>query len=259
MKFRSLYKFTELENNKNFIFFYQILEEMLFDYTLDTYKPSILNLHSLIEEAFEVINEIEKGNIKQPNISHVLDELVTNLEKDEIADEMITISRKEINTILKDPKRRENYAVIKNTLTIIYNLVNQIDYKKKLELKIVELIKNKKETFKEIRRITRSYITFLIYNGYNSNYIRKEVLNFFGNNNEKFNDIENILKLFEIFNLKSHNYEVFFIADNTLSMCISSNNKDESLLYKYDRNDLPEKIKQDRNFMKIASNENFIL
>ena len=257
MKFRSLYKFTELENNKNFIFFYQILEEMLFDYTLDTYKPSILNLHSLIEEAFEVINEIEKGNIKQPNISHVLDELVTNLEKDEIADEMITISRKEINTILKDPKRRENYAVIKNTLTIIYNLVNQIDYKKKLELKIVELIKNKKETFKEIRRITRSYITFLIYNGYNSNYIRKEVLNFFGNNNEKFNDIENILKLFEIFNLKSHNYEVFFIADNTLSMCISSNNKDESLLYKYDRNDLPEKIKQDRNFMKIASNENF--
>ena len=257
MKFRSLYKFTELENNKNFIFFYQILEEMLFDYTLDTYKPSILNLHSLIEEAFEVINEIEKGNIKQPNISHVLDELVTNLEKDEIADEMITISRKEINTILKDPKRRENYAVIKNTLTIIYNLVNQIDYKKKLELKIVELIKNKKETFKEIRRITRSYITFLIYNGYNSNYIRKEVLNFFGNNNEKFNDIENILKLFEIFNLKSHNYEVFFIADNTLSMCISSHNKDESLLYKYDRNDLPEKIKQDRNFVKIASNENF--
>ena len=42
-----------------------------------------------------------------------------------------------------------------------------------------------------------------------------------------------------------------------LSMCISSNNKEESLLYKYDRNNIPEEIKQDRNFMKIASNENF--
>ena len=257
MKFRSLYKFTELTNNKNFIFFYQILEEMLFDYTLDTYKPSILNLHSLIEEAFEVISEIEKGNIQPPNISHVLDELVTNLEKDKIANEMITVSRKEINAILKDPQIRKNYGVIKNTLAIIYNLVNQIDYKKKLELKIIELLKNEQEEFKEIRSATRSYITFLIYRGYNSNYIRKEVLNFFGNGDEKFNDIEDIVKLFEIFNLEYHNYEVFFIADKMLSMCISSNNKEESLLYKYDRNNIPEEIKQDRNFMKIASNENF--
>jgi hypothetical protein len=257
MKFRSLYKFTELTNNKNFIFFYQILEEMLFDYTLDTYKPSILNLHSLIEEAFEVISEIEKGNIQPPNISHVLDELVTNLEKDKIANEMITVSRKEINAILKDPQIRKNYGVIKNTLAIIYNLVNQIDYKKKLELKIIELLKNEQEEFKEIRSATRSYITFLIYRGYNSNYIRKEVLNFFGNGDEKFNNIEDIVKLFEIFNLEYHNYEVFFIADKMLSMCISSNNKEESLLYKYDRNNIPEEIKQDRNFMKIASNENF--
>lgn len=170
---------------------------------------------------------------------------------------MITVSRKEINAILKDPQIRKNYGVIKNTLAIIYNLVNQIDYKKKLELKIIELLKNEQEEFKEIRSATRSYITFLIYRGYNSNYIRKEVLNFFGNGDEKFNDIEDIVKLFEIFNLEYHNYEVFFIADKMLSMCISSNNKEESLLYKYDRNNIPEEIKQDRNFMKIASNENF--
>lgn len=257
MKFRSLYKFTELENNTNFIFFYQLLEEMLFDYTLDTYKPSILNLHSLIEEAFEVISEIEKGNIKSPNINHVLDELVTNLEKDKIANKLITISRKEINTILKDPKKRENYGIIKNTLAIIYNLVNQIDYKKELELEIIKLIQKEDEEFKEIRSITRSYITFLIYHGYNSNYIRKEVLNFFGNGNEKFNDINDILHLFKIFNLESHSYEVFFVADKTLSMCISSPNKDESLLYEYDSNNLPEEIKKNKKFMKIASNENF--
>ena len=257
MKFRSLYKFTELENNTNFIFFYQLLEEMLFDYTLDTYKPSILNLHSLIEEAFEVISEIEKGNIKSPNIDHVLDELVTNLEKDKIANKLITISRKEINTILKDPKKRESYGIIKNTLAIIYNLVNQIDYKKELELEIIKLIQKEEEEFKEIRSITRSYITFLIYRGYNSNYIRKEVLNFFGNGNEKFNDINDILHLFEIFNLESHSYEVFFVADKTLSMCISSPNKDESLLYEYDSNNLPEEIKKNKKFMKIASNENF--
>ena len=51
----------------------------------------------------------------------------------------------------------------------------------------------------------------------------------------------------------------FFIADKMLSMCISSNNKEESLLYKYDRNNIPEEIKQDRNFMKIASNEKFFI
>ncbi|MDG2954968.1 hypothetical protein P7M11_09610 [Bisgaard Taxon 10/6] len=256
MKFRNLHKFQNLENSKNVIFFYQLLEEMLFDYTLDTYKPSILNLHSLIEEAFEVINEIEKGNIKSPNIIHVLDELVTNLEKDKIANEMITISRKEINTILKDPKKRENHGVIKNTLAIVYNLVNQINYKKNIESEIIKLLHEKEERFKDVRNITRSYITFLIYKGYSPNYIRKEILDFF-ETGEKFSEIDNINRLFEIFNLKTHIYEVFFAADKTLSMCILESEKDDALLFEYKKENLPSKILQDRNFMKIGDNENF--
>ena len=256
MKFRNLHKFQNLENSKNFIFFYQLLEEMLFDYTLDTYKPSILNLHSLIEEAFEVINEIEKGNIKSPNIIHVLDELVTNLEKDKIANEMISISRKEINSILKNPKKRENHGVIKNTLAIVYNLVNKIKYKKNLELEIINLLQEKEERFKDIRSTTRSYVTFLIYKGYNPNYIRKEVLDFF-ENGESFKEVNNINELFEKFNLKLNTYEVFFVADKTLSMCILESEKDDSFIFEHKKENLPTKILQDRNFIKIGDNEKF--
>lgn len=256
MKFRNLHKFQDLENSKNFIFFYQLLEEMLFDYTLDTYKPSILNLHSLIEEAFEVINEIEKGNIKSPNIIHVLDELVTNLEKDKIANEMISISRKEINRILKNHKKIENHGVIKNTLAIVYNLVNKIKYKKNLELEIINLLQEKEERFKDIRSTTRSYVTFLIYKGYNPNYIRKEVLDFF-ENGENFKEVNNINELFEKFNLKLNTYEVFFVADKTLSMCILEPEKDDSFIFEHKKENLPTKILQDRNFIKIGDNEKF--
>ncbi|HDR1892148.1 TPA: hypothetical protein QB628_000993, partial [Pasteurella multocida] len=110
MKFRGLYKFSDLENKNNFVFFAQLLEEMLFDYTLDTYKPSILNIHSLIEEALEVINEVENGNIKSPNISHVLDELISNLEKDIIAQNLITLPKNEINSLLKNQENRKNHG-----------------------------------------------------------------------------------------------------------------------------------------------------
>lgn len=51
------------------------MEEMLFHYTIDTYKPSVMGISLLVHEALTTIEEVEKGNIKEPNIKHVLEEL----------------------------------------------------------------------------------------------------------------------------------------------------------------------------------------
>ncbi|HDR1123805.1 TPA: hypothetical protein QB303_000715, partial [Pasteurella multocida] len=256
MKFRGLYKFSDLENKNNFVFFAQLLEEMLFDYTLDTYKPSILNIHSLIEEALEVINEVENGNIKSPNISHVLDELISNLEKDIIAQNLITLPKNEINSLLKNQENRKNHGMIKNTLSIIYNSIDHKKYKESLESKIIEEINKKDNNFKNIRTLARSYITFLISNGYNSRYIRKLTLDFFWEGNDKFQNNKDINTLFQKFNFKREKYEVFFSADKILSMCILEENDDSSLISEYNRNELPDII-QDNKFLKISDNENF--
>lgn len=259
MKFRSLYRFSNLQDNQNLIFFAQLLEEMLFDYTLDTYKPSILNVHSLIDEAFNVIHEVDKGNIMNPNIGHVLDELASCLDKDIIANNMLSISKKEINSILKNPKERENHAVVKNTLGIIYSGLEKNKYKENLEVKILEIINSKNVNYKEIRTISRSYITFLISNGYNSNYIRKEVIEFFwGDNKEKFESFSEINVLFEKFSFNKIDYQVFFVADSIMSMCILPSDKEFSLLREYEDCNLPSKIKEISNFIKkIGKEEKF--
>ncbi|MEZ7721430.1 hypothetical protein [Haemophilus parainfluenzae] len=256
MKFRSLYKFSEIEFNNNLIFFAQLLDEMLFDYTLDTYKPSILNVHSLIEEAFEVIKEVNNGNIKQPNIEHVISELVKELEKDMIANKMLLTLRTEILAVLKNKKENENLGKIKNILEILKSLLDRSSYKEKLELEIIENLKKETTEFEIIRRLSRSYITFLISNGYNTKYIRKEVLHFFWEGYNKFNKIDDIKNLFDLFSFDYKRYNVFFSADNILSTYDLPNSNETKLINVYNRNELPEII-QDKNFLKLNPTSNF--
>jgi hypothetical protein len=75
VKFRSLHKWHLTEPLNGLVFFAQRLDELLFDYTLDSYKPSALNASSLSIEALAVISGIEKGEIEAANLDPVLDEL----------------------------------------------------------------------------------------------------------------------------------------------------------------------------------------
>ena len=136
MKFRSLHKWNNEARTTNFIFFAQILEEMLFHYTIDTYKPSVMDTNLLIDEALKVIAEVENGNINEGNIKHVIDELCNTLDKDMVANELIPLPKKQIFSILKDPKSNTNK--VKNILRILGNSTNNIVYHKKLEEKITE-------------------------------------------------------------------------------------------------------------------------
>lgn len=63
------------------LYFAQLIDELLFDFSLDTYKPSAMNSSLLCVEALEVFKEVEDGNIKRPNFQHVLDELCANLKR----------------------------------------------------------------------------------------------------------------------------------------------------------------------------------
>lgn len=75
MKYRKLDKWDAPAECVNLLYFAQLLDELFFDFTLDTYKPSAMNSSLLCEEALKVIEEINNGNIKKPNLQHVLDEL----------------------------------------------------------------------------------------------------------------------------------------------------------------------------------------
>lgn len=102
MKFRSLSNWTDPSKTHGLVFFAQLLEEMLFDLTIDTYKPSILHTGLLCLEASEVMEDIERGIIKEPNLHHVLAELCKNIESDPVANALLPLSLASVYPILKN-------------------------------------------------------------------------------------------------------------------------------------------------------------
>jgi len=71
MKYIKTPHWSDIPNQQGLLFFAQALNEALFDYTLDTYKPPALNIRLLCIEALQTIDNIKIGLIKMPNIDNL--------------------------------------------------------------------------------------------------------------------------------------------------------------------------------------------
>jgi len=98
VKFRTLNKWSDLSDLQPLLYFAQLLDELLFDYSLDTYKPSAMNTSLLVAEGLSVISAVEDGIIDKANLAHIMDELSENLKRDPVADELLTL---DLNLSLK--------------------------------------------------------------------------------------------------------------------------------------------------------------
>lgn len=85
MRYIKTTHWTDSTNQQGLLFFAQILNECLFDYTLDIYKPQALNVRMLCIEALQTIDNIKIGLIKKPNIDAIIEELQWNLNGDFVA------------------------------------------------------------------------------------------------------------------------------------------------------------------------------
>lgn len=152
------------------------MEELLFDFSLDTYKPSAMNSSLLCFEALEVVKEIENGTIKKPNLDHVLKELSVSVSKDEVAKSILSLELSQINSVLLDPKKK-----IEEKKVVIELVKRQLQipiYKKLNEKLLIEAITDKQD-FSRVRSLTRSYVTLLLNIGYDASYLNKISLKFF--------------------------------------------------------------------------------
>ena len=155
MKFRTLHKWDDIQGSKELILFAQLVDELLFEFTLDTYKPSAMNTSLLVREAIQTYLAFEAGSIKSPNLKHVIDELCENIDKDMVAQSSLKVDLGGIKSTLKDPKTPD-----KSKLTCLKLLESQIPlnlYKSRNEELLVEAICETKDS-SSIRSLTRSYI-----------------------------------------------------------------------------------------------------
>lgn len=215
MKFNNLKHWQNLEDSSGLILFAQYLDELLFEYTLDTYKPSAMNTSLLILEGLEVVNLIERGVIHHPNLKHILDELCENLDRDKVAQYLLTVDLDGIKSLLKNPKAPD--ASIAVTLELLGNQIPLGAYKAANEILLISEIIEGKDPAK-IRSLTRSYITTLVNVGYSIKHIQKSSKKFFFNPKKIIEGKNEITDYLKLFNATPEEYVAIYKGPKQLSV-----------------------------------------
>jgi hypothetical protein len=85
----NLIKWGDSEELDGLLFFAQLIEEMLFDYTIDSYKAPAFNTKSRCIEILTTIEDIKADRLQDGTLKPMLEELVWSLESDVVAQKLI--------------------------------------------------------------------------------------------------------------------------------------------------------------------------
>lgn len=210
MLFRSLTKWEAPAKTPTLLYFAQLLEEMLFEYSLDTYKASILHTGLLCSEARSTIIAVENGTIKSPNIFHVTAELAKNFETDAVAISLAPLPPTSFIPALKNPK-----TPLRDLQTVVELLLVQLS-PRKYRAKNEELLSKaiaEGSSIAEVRRLTRSYVTTLLASGISAKHIHEQNKNFFHCGTNRITGPEALADFFALFPQESKEYSVVFRVD----------------------------------------------
>jgi len=159
MKYRNLKKWKLDDSLCGMIFFSQRLNELLFDYSLDSYKPMALNAPYLCKEALGLIDDIENNLIELKNLSHIIDELVWSIRNDQVAKSLLDIDLEKYTLDLE----KTSLSQVKLRLEVLYQTLEPRRYLEKCTEMLKLAIKNCSK--KEINLLTRLLITTTINTG----------------------------------------------------------------------------------------------
>ena len=207
MKFRTLRNWTDPANSEGLIFFAQLLEELLFDYSLDTYKPSAMNSSLLCLEAMKLVRDIEEGHIDKANLSHVLKELLLNLRKDEVAKSLLPFSAEIIAT--KFENQATPITEIFTLLELIHAQIEIEKYKSKTESLLLDAVSKSFEKDR-IRALTRGYVTTLINMGYSTRFLYPSARMYFYWGNAGISNPNALQGFIDIVSAKTQEYIAIF-------------------------------------------------
>lgn len=210
MLFRKLTKWDDAAKTPALLFVVQIIEEMLFEYSLDTYKASVMHTGLLCQEARTTIVDVEAGNIKAPNIAHVSAELAACLEKDSVALSLAPLPANAFLPALKNPK-----TPAKELETVLELLSVQLSpkrYRARNEALLLSAVQNA-DSFAHLRRLARTYVTTLTALGFSTRYLQEQTQEFFHYSAGRIVGPESLEEYFKLFPSEPTEYTVVFRAD----------------------------------------------
>lgn len=198
-------KYSQWSNSEglsSMLFFAQRLYEMLFDYTLDSFKAPALNTPLLCEELLVTINHVENENIDRNNISAILDELKWSFSKDSVAKKILN---KREDQYLEELDL-SNLKEFRLKIELLHNKLSPIKYIESCKYYLSQLIKNNGSK-KEIDSISRQFLSSLIDIGYHQTHLYFLTKNFFFGS-ESITDSSQIDDFFNLLSIEPNEYTI---------------------------------------------------
>lgn len=216
MRFRNLKKWAVKEELEGLIFFAQRMEELLFDYSLDSYKAPTLNTPSLIKETLNLIEDIETETIDIANLKHLLKELSENIKKDPIAKSLISLDvSKYIFDNFENEFDTHKLSPLKLRLEILSKELDPYRYLNKT-FELLRTTIEKKEK-KKIDYLAKALCTNLINIGISKIHLYDQTISFFYRNDEtKIESVEALNAYFKKIFPFGHQFVVHFKASELI-------------------------------------------
>jgi hypothetical protein len=184
-----------------------------------------MNSHTLCEELYQTIDDVDSGVIRKPAIIPIIEELCNRLKKDSVATSLLGGIRDELVSHLTNKK--DHVAEIKVSTELLRTKLDNkyLDETKRLLKETLKDIKQKEN----ISSLTRVFITELISLGYSQEYIYFTTINFFfdGRYPAVIDSISLIDNYLRKFSAKEHNLiAIYRISENfqELSKFAAENN-----------------------------------
>lgn len=210
MKFRSLARWSADPSLDGLKFFAQRLDEMLFDYSLDSYKAPALNAPYLAKEALLLISDIEAGVIDYANLSHVLEELVWSVQQDKVAKSLLDTHIEYYTAISTEGE----LSALKLRLEVLERSINPARYSLKIIQQLEAAIASDEK--KSIDALTRALTTTLINTGVSKQHLYNLVQKTFFQEGPTIENTSVAGEFFELITPTSHKFDVLLIASGNI-------------------------------------------
>jgi len=186
------------------IYFAQRLNESLFDYTIDTFKPRVLNTSTLIFEAMDVHLNVSADKIDSKNLDYVIDELNWSFQQDPVA-KMILGNERDIYFPLVDSGKKND---LKLKLELLQKKISAKTYLENAKQFLSDSVKNNRK--RNIDEGIGAIISTLKTAGFSQGYLFHQTHQFFFNPRKSINSITQIDEFLSLFELKSHEFSCIF-------------------------------------------------
>ena len=215
MQIKNLANWNYTPQMEGLLFFANIIDEMTFNYTLDSFKASVHNVFSLMSESIETIDDIQDETIKKGSLPPIIEEINDAIINDPIFNTVI--KSKGYNLLVPKIKANMSNKELKLILEMFLSKEVLEQYNDCLKENLSDLIKTKPNQKKNIEKLSRLFVAQMRFMGYPNASVHLKNKEFFFGSSSNIQSENDIDAFFSLFDFKRQDYSVCLFGNKLYS------------------------------------------